>query len=134
MDKTRLLKLADLLEADAANPKGVKFDLSEWGTSQTKRAKIGCGTTACAVGLACISGAFKEDGLGFDIDKTDPAVYEICPRFAGSYGFYAIEGFFDIDDLTARRLFSMHSYEQKEQKGQEGERAVAKRIREFVAR
>ena len=56
MNKKRLLKLADLLEADAKNKKGIKFDY--WATANLADPKepISCGTSACAMGLAALSG------------------------------------------------------------------------------
>lgn len=87
MNKRRLLKLADLLEEDAANAKGVKFDLrvvachakkhKEAPTSPYddgryfrpgERPTLDCGTAAGAVGLAVLSGAFKRQGFTYQID------------------------------------------------------------------
>ena len=65
MNKRRLLKLADLLEADAENKTGVQFDLKGWGHSHDDDTPVAvsCGTTACAMGLAVLSGAFADAGL-----------------------------------------------------------------------
>ncbi len=76
-----LLRFADLLEADANNPEGVKFDLGAWAQDSRldlnkmspdeveqllypttiETVPVNCGTAACALGLAAISGAFKDE-------------------------------------------------------------------------
>lgn len=130
MNKRRLLKLAALLEADAKNKKGVKFDLRGWGKRAaddfTDVIPMDCGTKACAVGLACISGAFKRSGLtwchgwgGF------------APKFGGNSGWPAVEDFFSIKHEDGVFLFDSESYGIST--GARAERAVAKRIRNFVA-
>jgi len=138
MNKERLLKLADLLEADAKNPKGVKFDLSEWGEAVDPKTPVNCGTSACAVGLACISGAFKKEGLGYevvegkewdDLDKPS-AIYTINPTYKKMSGWDAVAKFFGIGYADAEYLFSSYEYNSIP-KGAKGERTVAKRIREF---
>ena len=73
----RLLKLADMLEADAKNKKGIKFDLrivgqvsdinQYYNTSKKFEPKLDCGTSACAMGLAAISGKFKRAGLSYRV-------------------------------------------------------------------
>lgn len=73
--KRRALKLADLLEKDAKNKKGIRFDLSTVFTATALEEgkdipsdyvpEVSCGTTACAMGLAAISGEFKRAGLSF---------------------------------------------------------------------
>src|SRR5580704_5650057 len=65
MNKRRLLKLADLLEADAKNKKGIQFDYHHWGSVGNREEPLSCGTSACALGLAAISGAFTRAGLGY---------------------------------------------------------------------
>jgi hypothetical protein len=61
MNKRRLLKLADLLVANAHNSKGMRFDLDHWGVfrGHKRPRKLDCQTTGCALGLAAMSGAFK---------------------------------------------------------------------------
>lgn len=134
----RLLRLADLLEADAANPKGVKFDLGSW--AERPRAvlfprqikKLDCNTQACAVGLACLSGAFTADGLSW---KPMAGENNIEPMFAGLEGYVAVMEFFDLDRGEAFHLFDMSHYtrDRLPSIGAEAERAVAVRIRELVA-
>jgi hypothetical protein len=130
MNKRRLLRLADLLEADAANKEGVKFELAGWGVNRKGGpAVIGCQTTACAVGLAVLSGAFKRAGLR----NASAAPYEIVPAIGTIKGYNAVAILFEIDYLTAAWLFSEGSYPTRKQRGANAERYVAKRIRDFVA-
>lgn len=125
MHKQRLLKLADLLEADAENEKGIKFDLSDWvDTAEGRRPGIDCGTAACAVGLACLSPDFQAEGLSLDCTM---------PTYEGLYGWTAVARFFEVDHGEADHLFSSYRYKPEESKGAIGERAVAQRIRAFVA-
>jgi hypothetical protein len=130
--KNRLLKLADLLEADAKNKKGIKFDLRDWGHTDdqwTTPLSVSCGTTACAVGLAVVSGAFKRSGL---YNRSDlPG--EIVPGVGDLEGFEAVESFFNLTEEEAGFLFSDIYYPIGRIKGAKGERFVAKRIRGFVA-
>lgn len=138
--KRRLLKLADLLVKDTKNKKGIKFDLSTWARPSRKRRSsdfelsVDCGTTACAVGLACVSGAFKRSGLGYETNGLWTGdEFRIIPVFQHHRNFDAVERFFDISDFEAEFLFINYKYPKKLRKGAKGERAVAKRIREFVA-
>ena len=141
MNKRRLLKLADLLEADAANPKGMKFDLGQGAAPVNKKSKmpaLDCGTTGCAMGLAAVSRAFKRAGLDFELyeDKIDAdTAWEIKLVMHGASADYddaAVE-LFNLSYREASYLFNPYSYA-GDQKGAKGERAVAKRIRDFVAK
>ena len=133
MNKRRLLKLARLLEADAKNAKGVRFDLNLWGVINDEKKPVSCGTTACAMGLAVVSGVFKRDGL------LPPGSQSCEPQFRSpvtgrvSFGFAAAARLFEISIPKASFLFSAVKYQDRRTSGAEGERAVAKRIREFVA-
>lgn len=134
MNKKRLLKLADLLEADANNKKGMKFDLGTVGapvSGMTNESEVGlnCGTVGCAIGLACISGAFKRAGLGYQL-----GTHEIWPTFKGQMGFdLASTRVFDLTVEQSDWLFMPEGYDFKAPRGARGERLVAKRIRDFVA-
>lgn len=134
MNKRRLLKLATLLEKDAANPTGAKFDLAFWaqrpGSDLFPRQlkKLDCKTAACAVGLACLSGAFKKDGLTWKSASTEN---NIQPIYKGRKDFSAVDTFFGIDRSESMRLFAARSY--RVTQGAAGELAVASRIREMVA-
>lgn len=136
MNKRRLLKLAYLLEADAKNKKGIKFDLgtvgeaSNWGTNEFQPG-MNCGTTACAMGLAAISGAFKRSaGLSYRVCDT-----ELMTTLNGKRADYAIAAtkVFEISEADAHFLFTSSFYANAPTEGAEGERYVAKRIRDFVA-
>lgn len=135
MNKRRLLRLADLLDADAKNEAGVKFNLSGWGSSSTGApANVSCGTTACAMGLAVLSGAFEQDGLrnGFG-----PRSCSVIPYFQTGQkvvsGFKAAANLFGISHKAAEWLFQDDHYRKSQWTGAAGERAVARRIRKFVA-
>ena len=135
MNKRRLLKLADLLDADAKNKKGVQFDLTTWAGKVSKRGElpeVSCGTQACAMGLAVISGAFKRAGLTALYDKNYIGLgYAVIPKFGRKAGYAAAESLFDISAQQARHLFSPAHYENR--KGAKAEMAVAQRIRQLVA-
>lgn len=139
MNKRRLLKLADLLEADAKNKKGVKFNLHIVGyvdgVPDDENVKLDCGTSACAMGLAAMSGAFKREGLSYKV--TEGWMNNIEPTFNGRALMYdtAAMRVFDIKRREANFLFTPSSYEcdYDQLKGAKGERLVAKRIRNFVA-
>jgi hypothetical protein len=133
MDKRRLLKLADLLEANAKNKKGVKFDLETVARSRSlgKTMPLDCGTTACAMGLAAISGAFKRQGLSYYIVQP----YGVNLTVHGDSMHYADVAMrmFDLTLHEAHYLFSPGHAPFKTYKGARAERLVAKRIRALVA-
>jgi len=142
MNKKRLLKLADLLDADAKNKKGIKFDLNQWARPASSEVQftedegvpVDCGTAACAVGLACISGAFKRSGFYYRLCYCEgPSRLHVVPTFNGKEDMDAVDEFFDISCAESNHLFQAHSYPKTKQKGALGERAVAKRIRDFSA-
>lgn len=143
MKKQRLLKLADLLEADAKNRKGIKFDLTVIATkSDEDKTKyfdgeippVDCGTAACAVGLACISGAFKKSGFTYRYDDC----WGIIPTYTDSDGKrysgfdQATCPFFGLSHDESDYLFQPRRYPHDKLTGAVGERYVAKRIRQFV--
>lgn len=141
MNKRRLLKLADLLEADAGNRRGVRFNLGtviERGKLPSKDSAtvpMTCGTQACAMGLAALSGEFKRQGLSYDIDRSYGELY-IHTTMYGIVSDYddAASVLFDIAGEEANFLFSPHRYpENMNLLGAKAERFVAKRIRDFVA-
>lgn len=137
----RLLKLAALLLADAKNKKGVKFDLACVTSAQFDPQKgnfgkieVSCGTTACAMGLAAISDAFKREGVGWKQVGRDIEMWIIVKnRRKRGWG------------TVAQRLFGLHEYEVDwlftndgyiddglPTTEAEGERAVAERLKDFA--
>jgi hypothetical protein len=135
--KRRLLKLADMLEEDAKNRKGLKFDMSDWGSGEDKTKPISCGTTACAMGLAGLSGAFKRAGLKTVLLGDDKAFW-IDINFDGPAGstngaYGSAQLLFNITSKEADFLFIPEFYPFDKLTGAKGERYVAERIRDFVA-
>lgn len=133
--KERLAFLADKLEENANNPKGMKFDLSLW--SHTERAvpkAIDCRTTGCAVGLAGLLPEFVAEGFSI----TGNIFSTTTPRYVTDRenveGWRAVETFFDLSPEKAGWLFTEHRYQWDDlpTKGAAGELAVANRIREYL--
>ena len=151
MNKKRLLKLADLLEENAANRKGLKFDLDVIG--ETKMDEYGvpiavpmdCNTVGCAMGLAAISGVFKRAGLEYGIyagiDGQGKDIWEVAVMMDDGDREYtdidAAVPLFGINTEAAYWLFSgsgaYNRYGANRMTGARAERMVAKRIRDFVA-
>jgi hypothetical protein len=142
VNKKRLLKLADLLEADAANKKGMKFDLFEVAAPSNRHSKapaVDCGTTGCAMGLAAVSGIFRKQGLTFRTTPKfwDEALWKLEMVMDGEVVAYdeAAQILFDIHSRVAGYLFDPDGYlPGSVPKGARGERRVAKRIRDLVER
>ena len=144
MNKRRLLKLADLLEADAKNKTGVKFNLgivvapSKKLPLNAKTVPVSCGTQACAMGLAAITGAFKRNGLSYRTYRIDPQIDQLYVETTMygedvEYDEAAME-LFDISSEAANFLFMPGCYPiRSPKKGSRGELLVAKRIRDYVA-
>lgn len=141
MRKDLLLKLADLLEADAANDNGMVFDLrylGEWKGPMPQQTlfpkfEVSCNTMGCAMGLAAISGAFQEDGLGFTVSEESKDWYTIVTTLHGDLRSYsdAAMDLFEIPERIAYAFFSPEWYTGRVF-GSEGELRVAKRIRRYV--
>jgi hypothetical protein len=133
MNCERLKRLVVLLEGyrDRDAP---RFDLQNWGKSENRRVGFlwlgqrSCSTAACAVGLACDSGVFADDGLSYGVNKENSG---LIPVFRDLEGWSAVKFFFDLDQVQAANLFAEHSYEVTE--GEAAAQAVAARIRQMIA-
>jgi hypothetical protein len=126
MNKRRLLKLAELLEADAKNPAGIKFDMGEWGWISDPENPVSCGTTACAMGLAALSGAFKRTGLKYEM----PGYFRMEITMPGARdGIASAMKLFEISRAEAEYLFADQAGI-----GRRGELKEARCIRKFVER
>src|SRR5690242_6105997 len=103
-----LIRGAELLEADPAKGDGVRFDLATWAApydeadpkkfkfdTEPERVPINCYTRACAMGLFCLSDAFKNEGLGYSLEER-AAGYELVPTLGHNYGYYAARTLFGI--------------------------------------
>jgi hypothetical protein len=112
MNKQRLLTLATELEKPAMP---IPFDMSNWysrpyileeeldehpGMAPLEAAH-NCGTSACAVGLACLMPEFQKQGL-----TTNGGM----PVFNGAQNWAAVCHFFDVSEYTARHLFDPEDY------------------------
>ncbi len=131
MKTGRLLRLASLLDSYQDIEGGIKFDLGCWGGVRTKRTglfrrEVTCHTTACAVGLACLSGEFTDDGLSWELCKKD-----LLPVYMGAREYPAVQLFFGINDRDAHHLFGWEEYDGAIL-GKRAAAAVAARIRKFV--
>lgn len=132
MHRERLLKLADLLDGyrDGGGP---VFDLGSWSISERRRGgflwlqKNECHTAACAIGLACTSGAFASEGLRYRLLRGSDT---ICPVFGAADNWDAVEEFFGLTTKQASHLFDQDSY--KCSVGEAAARSVAHRIRAMV--
>lgn len=137
---SRLLKLAAMLEADAKNKNGIQFNLHTVGKPASGNEifkdvedLVNCGTEACAMGLAAISGKFKRAGLSA---KIRPSVNSVRIETALNsriidYDFAAMK-IFGISQREAWYLFDPSEYPFDKRAKSKGERFVAKRIRKFV--
>lgn len=141
MQKLRLLKLAKMLELDAKNKEGIQFDIdtvgrpSDFGVfSNKKEIPLDCGTTACAMGLAAISGEFKKAGLSYKINS-ESLSNQIVTKFNGRAVNYdkAAMKLFNITKEQANYLFSPWTYPYGKKTAAAGEREVVRRIKRVVA-
>lgn len=140
MHKKRLLKLVDLLEKNAKNKRGMKFDMTMWGEKVGKSEMgVNCRTVGCALGLAALSGEFKRQGLRYEIESYNEYADDKKIEYSlyiyhknGGEGTEAAACLFDINSGEATWLFTPDGYS-KHLRGARGELEVAKRIRDFVA-
>lgn len=155
----RLLRLAALLRRDAANPEGAQFDLGYWAApsegNELKRGSnwalpedvtkvpryqtsleaikvpVSCGTTACAMGLAAISGEFAAEGLSYTFLLDAAMTGLLVPTINGVTGFAAACQLFDISSADADYLFDPGHYSETPREA-DGELLVAQRIENFT--
>lgn len=153
MYKTRLLKLADLLETVEADKKlKKKFDMDTWisitnlydikDDKQNITVNASCDYAGCACGWAASDPWFIQQGFVAFIDKEyGEHVYLEFSEFDKEddemYTYQdwdAVERFFDLNDDDSETLFSSYNY--RNRNGDEVNPTpgrVAKRIRKFVS-
>jgi hypothetical protein len=123
----RLLKGADLLVADAKRPDGIQFDMSTYGRTTSPEAPHSCGTTACAMGLFGLSGAFKRAGFEVTLIERN-GNYTLRPR-GGSFAECGM-ALFGLNYDTYASIFASDD-ESGHWTGAEGELKMAHRLRHF---
>jgi len=134
-----LSRLAALLEQNAKNKKGMRFDLGVWASAHGDcELGLDCRTTGCAMGLAALSGEFpdlviEEEDCFFDNSHRGTMA---TIRYRGELeGIRAAAALFEISEVEAGWLFLEDDYLLNDlpTKGAKGERVVADRIRKFIA-
>lgn len=147
----RMERLEQLLKDDAANPKGINFDLRTWASpfNYLTRRRIGemnvgtpypdefaaaipvsCETAGCGLGLAALSGIFKDEGLTYTF-----ANGHLYPSFENETGYAAAKKFFELPDAAefqpdpAYLLFDPAYFPFDLRAGAKAELEVARRVR-----
>jgi hypothetical protein len=95
LQKKRLLELATYLET-TVHP--YNFDMKVWHKKSPS-----CGTTACALGHACMIPRFKR--LGLRLKESDSWSSLSSPSYKENEGLKAAEKFFGLTSNEAERLF-----------------------------
>ena len=125
MNRERLTYLIDILSAVPPE----RFDIETWK----------CETAACALGWACGSPHFQEQGLHF---RPVPNFEGACePEFEGVHRYYAGARFFGITIEQSEYLFCPNLYIDDEHRTDDGEfdysyvtpEHVITRIKELLA-
>ena len=130
----RLTRLADLLEGYSERPGVPAFSLDSWSETQLQRRgmlwwaeQVQCHTTACAVGLACLTETFKDDGLTWYLSGTT-----IVPKYRAAEEWKAVQSFFGLSKRQAIKLFDGDDYDGPIH-GPDAAKAVAAEIRKLIA-
>lgn len=134
MQKRRLLKLADLLNENAKNATGAKYYHGHWGRVEDRDNLMSCGTTACALGLAAISGAFKKAGLGFKMPH-EGAYIDFTFKGRLVRPVTAAKKTFGVSENQFSEIFCSSPIDSRGYKlnvGADAEKAVARKIKRIV--
>jgi hypothetical protein len=138
MHKKRLLKLADLVEQSVEKShgrKGFQFDMNYWGyVDDGKKPEFSCGTSACMMGVAALSGQFARQGLRYRVEETWLArEIRLSMKSGTSGGIEVGEELFDLTNEESQFLFYPEKWpEHAPRSGKRGARYAAKRVRKFV--
>lgn len=130
----RIIKLAELLEKDARKKKGISYNQTTFGRIGDPDNVLSCGTQACALGLAALSGAFKRAGLGYKIIPNNYGIHygiNFTWKSKAAEPITAAMKTFGITHEEAQILFGGSSGSAVHV-GAVAERSVAKRLRNFV--
>lgn len=155
MNRERLERLVAVLDRVAEDPDlAAAFDLHNWVDGDP--ARVGCGTTACAIGHACLDPWFRSAGLvlaafrmqpegGWAWDESADALSAPGAVPKPIYGFdvdmAAVRSFFGLTTAQANRLFLSVCYpdpgytetDQGPKRKPHDPRLVADRVRELLA-
>jgi hypothetical protein len=109
-----------------------------YSTAEPIKVEVSCGTTACAFGLAAISGEFAKEGLTYEFmlsayrpRNSGPVRGHLMPAYGGCHGMHAAQGLFDISLEDASYFFDPECYDGTPKEA-EGELLVAQRIDDFI--
>jgi len=134
MNKDRLLKLADFVEANAVDN---KFNMTTYfSNSVTKPEDLqhNCGTIACLAGWGCLVPEFRKDGYHTELyDLINPQL-GIVPAYNGKKMFDALQDFFEISAQESFYLFGEYADDEETvSRNNEGVEQAVARLRDFVA-
>ncbi len=108
MNRQRLNLLIELLSDYSKRLKNHRFDMRYWFNEDY----FACETTACALGTACMSPLFNQQGLAFSRNFTGGPAPGYEPSYKGkSYGYAAGAAFFELTYDESRFLFDPYGYE-----------------------
>lgn len=99
MNRERLSQMVTMLRG-LPEDGPVGFNLEHWVDDEAP-----CGTAACAIGHACLSPTFNEQGLMLHRATIYPG-----PKFKKHTGWAAVEEFFGLSEPSAKHLFLGDNY------------------------
>jgi hypothetical protein len=123
----RLQTLMDLLKEDASDPNGIQFNIKIWANNPDETPRRDCGTQACALGLAAVSGRFPDLRL-----KKDYPSYQFMPIYNNQNGLKAAMELFDLKINEAEFIFSSWGYRERFSWGSAAEHEVIQRIQDLI--
>ena len=134
MNKERLLKLADFVEANAVDN---NFNMTTYFSRNVRKPEDlqhNCGSTACLAGWGCLVPEFKQAGYHAELyDSTRPNL-GIVPVYGDHKMFDALMRFFDLKYSQSLYLFGEYADEDETvSRADEGVEQEVTRIRDFVA-
>lgn len=134
MNKKRLLKLADFVEANAVDN---TFNMTSYfsrGVTKPEDLRHNCGTTACLAGWGCLVPEFKQAGYHAQLYDLNMPHLGIVPVYMGRTMFDALQDFFDLSYTASLYLFGEYAdADETVSREEEGVEQAVARIRDFVA-
>lgn len=134
MNKERLLKLADFVEANAVDN---TFNMTSYFSKNVRKPEDlqhNCGTTACLAGWGCLVPEFKQAGYHAELYEPARPDLGIIPVYGDFRMFEALKAFFDLKYSQSLYLFGEYADEDETvSRADEGVEQAVARIRDFVA-